>query len=202
MDNLTEKSKPSLKTTELSPLNWDKVAKDLRFIDLITQNAGASGYRVVISGGYAVDGNLGVITRPHNDIDIEVYGTEGDPWIIRDLVDRISQQKDYSGLKLKDKGRQEFYHAFFAKGSGFGADIYYVQTVGNPFAERKVVVKKDGSRTPEHPFNTRRVVLERTIFEVVNPKEQLEDILKKAEKTGVVRPEHKQDVENLRALTS
>lgn len=198
---MTEKSRPSLKITELSPLDWDKVGKDLKFIDLITQDAKGFGYRVVISGGYAVDGNLGRITRPHNDIDIEIYGVEEDPWIIRDLVEAITQERDYSELKLIDKGRQEFYHSFFVEGNGLGADIYYVQVISDPFAETKIVVKKDGSTTSEHSFNTRQVVLEGTVFEAVEPKEQMDDILTKAEKAESIQPKHKQDIDNLRAIT-
>lgn len=197
MDNLAEKSRPSLKLTELSPLVWDKVGKDLKFIDLITQDAKGYGYRVVISGGYSVDGNLGRVTRPHNDIDIEVYGTEEDPWIIRELVETISQEKDYSDLELIDKGRQEFYHTFFVEGNGLGADIYYVQLVGDPFAETKIVVKKDGTTTSRHSFNTGQVMLEGIAFEVVGPREQLDDILKKAE---ILKPKHQQDIENLKIL--
>lgn len=200
MDNLTKKLQNSLKLTVLTPEDQEKVTKDLKFIDFITQDAISLGYRVVISGGYSVDGNLGRITRPHNDIDIEIYGTEEKPQVVYDLVEKISKHEEYSELKLIDKDRQEFYHSFFAEGNGLGADIYYVQVVSESFAETKVVVKKDGLTTPRHSFNTGMVVLEGVAFEVVSPEDQLADILKKAEKAEVVKPKHQQDIENLKIL--
>jgi hypothetical protein len=200
MDNLTEKSKTSLKLTELTPKDQEKVTKDLRFIDLITQGAKFMGYRVVISGGYSVDGNLGQITRPHNDIDIEVYGTDQEPKIVPNLMASIKQQEPFSELEITDRGRQEFYHSFFVEGNGLGADIYYVQVVSDPFAETKVVVKKDESFTAEHSFNTKQVVLEGVAYEVVGPKEQLDDILAKRQKGQDLKPKHEQDIENLKTL--
>lgn len=200
MDDLIEKSEVSLELTELSLKDWEKVGKDLVFINLLTNDAKSLGYRVVISGGYCVDGNIGRITRPHNDIDIEVYGTDQQPQVINELVKNITHQEQFSGLKLEDKGRQEYYHSFFIEGNGLGADIYYVCVVENPFVETKVVVKKDGSLTPRHSFNTKKVVLNGIAFETVGPKEQLEDILKKRQKGNDLKPKHEQDIENLKAL--
>lgn len=202
MVSLIEKSEIALRLTELSPKDWEKVRKDLDFIGLMTNCAKSLGCRVVISGGYSVDGNMGRITRPHNDIDIEVYGTNQQPQIVHKLVEDIVQQDPFSELKLEDKGRQEYYHSFFVEGNGLGADIYYVCVTENPFAETKVVIKKDGTLTPEHSFNTRWVVLNDIAFEVVGPKEQLDDILKKRQKAGNLKSKHEQDIENLRTLLS
>lgn len=100
MDDLIEKSEVSLELTELSPKDREKIKKDLAFIGLLTNDAKSLGCRVVISGGYATDGNLGRITRPHNDIDIEVYGTDQQPKVIQKLIEKIKQKDQFCELKL------------------------------------------------------------------------------------------------------
>lgn len=116
------------------------------------------------------------------------------------MIEEIKQQEQFRELKLEDKGRQEFYHSFFIEGNGLGADIYYVRVAENPFLDTKVVVKNNGSLTPSHLFNTRQVVLNGTAFEVVCPREQLDDILKKRQNGKDLKPKHEQDIENLRSL--
>lgn len=200
MDESTEKSENTLKLTELSPKDWEKVSRDLVFVGLMTSLAKSLGYRVVISGGYSIDGNLSRITRPHNDIDIEIYGNNPQPQMVQELIEKIKDQGQFSELELDDNGRQEFYHSFFIEGNGLGADIYYVQVADNPFADTKVVVKKDGSLTSSHAFNTRQVSLNGIVFEAVCPREQLDDILKKRQSGKDLKSKHEQDVENLKTL--
>jgi len=200
VNDFKESETKRFKSTELSQDNWSKVRKDLSFIDFVTTRAREEGFRVVISGGYSTDGNIGQITRPHNDIDIQVYGSDSTPQIIQKLTDEVKEKGEFSELKLKDKGRQEYYHTLFIEGNGLGADIYYVRVTGNPFAMTKVVVKNDGSTTEEHAFNTNNVSLEGVCFEATTPEEQLNDIQEKRKRGYKVKPRHDQDIVNLELL--
>lgn len=62
------------------------------------------------------------------------------------------------------------------------------------------MVKKDGTHTLEHSFNTRQANLEGVSFEVVGPGEQLDDILKKRQNGKELKPKREQDIENLKRL--
>jgi hypothetical protein len=64
----------TLKTSEVDKEDREKIQRDLSFIEFFTRHAAEKGLRVVVSGGYATDGNLSRVTRPHNDLDIIVYG--------------------------------------------------------------------------------------------------------------------------------
>jgi len=114
--------KRELATIPLTEKEKRKAKKDLKFIKTLTGKAKQDGFRVVISGGYSTDGNLGQITKPHNDIDILLYGDEPDAAdVVNNLVQEIGKEdKDFSGLQIEDKGRKDFYHAFFAKRNGSG----------------------------------------------------------------------------------
>ena len=105
-------------------------------------------------------------------------------------------------MGLKDKGRQEYYHVFFAEGNGLDSDIYYIQVTGNPFDQEKYVVKKDGSHTEKQTYDTVNVVLEGVTFEATNPTSELVDKLYKRKIRGdVPKVRHDQDMENLKLIT-
>jgi len=185
--------------SEITETDWQKIRNDLHFIDLMTSSAKKKGYRLIVSGGYAADGCLGRITRPHRDIDIPVYGQNNATIeVVREFVAGVKENEPaFSGVEVKDKGRQEFYHSYFAEGNGLGADIYYIQVTGNPFSQEKFVVKKDGSVTEKQEFETVKVSLEGISFEAVAPVPLLADKLSKQ-----VTPKHNQDIANLRLITN
>lgn len=186
-------------TTDLSASDKEKLRKDLNFINQMTVNAQSVGCRVVISGGYANDGALGQITRPHGDIDLQVYGKKDNATeLIKQLVDESS--KDIGNLNLTDKGRETYYHTFKANGNGLGADIYYVQVVTDPFSNQKIVLKSDGVQNELQYFNTSNVILEGITFEAVNPDEGLKDITSKRNRGFGIKNKHDQDIINLREL--
>lgn len=188
-------------TTELSEKDREKILRDLKFIQKMTANANNVGCRVVISGGYANDGALGQITRPHGDIDLQVYGTKDDAINqIKLLVEESSEELGV--LNLEDKGRETYYRTFKAKGSGIGADIYYVQVVTDPFDSQKIVLKSDGTQNEKQYFNTSEVTLEGVTFEAVNPDEGLRDITSKRENGYGTKEKHDQDIINLTRLLS
>ncbi|OGM10868.1 hypothetical protein A2W13_00200 [Candidatus Woesebacteria bacterium RBG_16_36_11] len=201
MDNLKEKDIKNYQTTELNENQRIKVNKDLSFIDFITKKSKEYGYRTIISGGYSVDGNLGQITRPHNDIDIQIYGNKSDSQIIRKLIDEANDG-EYLELNLKDKGEQLYYHSYFVEGNGLGADIYYIHVLENPFDKNKIVIKRDSTQTDKHPFNTRNVTLNGVSYEVISPHEQMKDILNKRDRGDKFKSEHNQDLANLELLLS
>lgn len=193
-----------LQVSEITEDDWQKIKRDLSFINLISGLARGNGLRLIVSGGYAADGNLGRITRPHRDVDIQIYGQEEKAEkLINQLIEEIKEREpDLSALEVKDKERKEFYHSFFVEGNGLGADVYYIQVVGNPFDDRKVVVKKNGNHTKEQDFDTVQVKLGGVSFEATSPTEELVDIFYKREIRGdEPKSEHEQDIANLKLIT-
>jgi len=192
-----------IKITEVGKSDWKKINSDLRFIQLINRFAEDDNLRVVISGGYANDGTLGQITRPHNDIDVQIYGNSSNPQdVVENLTQAVMGDDNYSGLEIKDKGRQEYYHSYFVEKEGLGADVYYIQVVGNPHDDEKQVVKSDGTYGEAHEFDTNTVSLEGVSFEAENPTSGLVDILYKRNIRGdKLKAKHEQDITNLRLIT-
>jgi len=191
-------------TSEVTETDLNKIQKDLRFISLMTKLAKEKDCRLIVSGGYAVDGNLGRITRPHGDIDIQIYGQSSESErIVRELVASAKKGEPLlSEVEVRDKGRQEFYRSFFAKGNGLGSDIYYVQVTENPFGIEKHVVKKDGTISERQEYEIVEVTLEGTTFEAISPTPELVDKLYKREVRGdEPKSKHDQDMANLRLIT-
>ena len=191
-------------TSEVTETDLKKIHKDLRFIDLMTKLAKAKGCRLIVSGGYAVDGNLDRITRPHGDIDIQIFGQGGESeQIIKELVTKVKEdESSLSDMEVRDKGRQEYYHSFLAKGNRLGSDIYYVQVTENPFGTEKHVVKEDGTITERQEYETEEVNLEGVTFEAISPAPELVDKLYKREVRGnEPKSKHDQDIVNLRLIT-
>ena len=60
--------KKKFSCSEVEKDDLKKIGRDLEFIKLTTEIAKELGLRAIVAGGYAVDGSLGQITRPHNDI--------------------------------------------------------------------------------------------------------------------------------------
>lgn len=76
--------------SKVTEADWKKIRNDLRFIDLMAQLVKENGCRLVVSGGYAVDGCLGKVTRPPRDIDIQIYGRARESeQIVRELVEGV-----------------------------------------------------------------------------------------------------------------
>ena len=75
-----------LLTSEVGEKDWQKIRNDLHFIERMTELAREKGCRLIVSGGYAVDGSLGRITRSHVDIDIQIYGQENGEHLVKDFI--------------------------------------------------------------------------------------------------------------------
>lgn len=189
--------------TEINEKDLQKIKKDLLFIQLLSKLARESQCRLVVSGGYAVDGSLGKLTRPHGDIDVEIYGNSNNAELVNQLIETIQKEEPtFSDTTLLGKERQDYYHSFGVKGKGFGADIYYVQVTGNPFDRDKYVVKKDDTTTERQEYNTVDVTLDGVSFEAVDPTSELVDKLYKRHIRGdEPKSKHDQDIDNLRLIT-
>lgn len=204
MEDNKEMTTKKLVTSEVTEKELEKIQRDLRFIGFVSKLAKEKNCRLIVSGGYAVDGSLGGITRLHGDIDIQIFGQSGESdRIVSELVaGAIKDESSLSDTVIHDKERQEFYHAFVAKQKGFGADIYYVQVKDDPFGVDKYVVKKDGTITERQEYETVEVTLEGVTFEAINPTIELVDKLYKREIRGdEPKTKHGQDIANLRLIT-
>ena len=174
--------------------NLDKIATDLSFISSLTEKAKQQGIRIVIHGGYAVDGAIGKVTRPHNDIDIQIYGN------FEDGLQIVKQLVDIEGVKITDKKTDTFYHNYYAQKDNFRADIYYIRLKNNPFEKHKIIIKNDGTESEPHEFETQIVTLNGVSYEAVLPSEELNDKVTKKKKGYKPRKEIDQDIENLKSL--
>ena len=119
-------------TQNLSPEQETRSIGDFQVIEKLTQAAPNLGMRVIISGGYAVDGFLGKITRPHNDIDIQIYGIESNPErAVERILDAISS--DQFKYTMKDKGRSKYYHNL----------LYHYEDNSDSFNRRTLWLEKE-----------------------------------------------------------
>jgi len=191
-------------TSEISEKDWQKINNDIRFIEMMTKSTKEKGCRLIVSGGYAVDGSIGQITRPHRDIDLQIYGQEDGEELVKNFIASVKiGEPSFSEIELKDKGRQEYYHSFFAEGNELGSDIYYIRVTGNPFDQEKYIIKKDGSYSERQAYNSVQVVLEGIVFEAINPTSELVDKIYKRKMRGdAPKLKHDQDIENLKLITN
>ncbi len=172
----------------------EKTQRHLQFISSLTEEAKKYGIRIVIHGGYAVDGSIGKVTRPHNDIDIQMYGNSEDGLQI------VKQLVDLEGVNITDKKVETFYHNYYAQKDNFRADIYYIRLKNNPFEKHKIIIKNDGTEGESHEFETQIVTLNGVSYEAVLPSEELNDKVTKREKGYKPRKEIDQDIKNLKLL--
>lgn len=194
-----------IQINELSKEQRKKCHNDLVLISLFSRIAKEKGFRVIISGGYAVDGALGMLTRPHNDIDIQIYGRSPDAnAVITELFALLGQiDEQFKDYKIDDRGRSEFYHNFYITVGNTIADTYYLQTVDSPFDKDKKLVKKDNSSTLPHPFESKVTTLEDFTFEVQEPSIEIADKIFKREYRGDEKKhKHEQDIYNLKLITT
>ncbi len=174
--------------------NLDKTARDLNFISSLTKRAKEMGVRIIIHGGYSVDGALGKITKPHKDIDIQAYGnSDNAKEVLQNLLNSIqSGQFDPKGVRWRDKGRSTFYHNFLVINGDFCADFYYIKVEGDPFDKEKIIIKSDGSKNETQEYRTHQVKLNGVSFEATLPEDELNDKKEKKHREDIDR-----DIANL-----
>lgn len=183
-----------------------KTKYDLRLIDALVKQGQKMGLRVVIHGGYATDGFLGQITRYHDDIDVEVYGTSEDAEATIDTLVNHAGTSITSGFFEfevdEGQGKRDFYHNFVIKTGNTSLDVYYTQTKTLPFGEDKIIIKKDGSLSHQK-FGKQYGKVGNISYEIQDPLTGVVDKIYKREYRGDPKFEkHEQDIENLRQVVS
>lgn len=194
-----------LKKQPLTSQEAEKVKNSIYLINLLQEAGKILGYRIVISGGYATDGALGKITRPHSDIDIQIYGKNNHAEEAVKILFRHLEQDDsfYKDLVIQDKGRKDFYHNFLIEKDWLGADIYYLQVKNDPLDENKVIIKSDGTFTEPHPYSKSKGKLDGIEFEIQEPLTEIVDKIYKRDYRGDEKKDkHAQDISNLETITN
>lgn len=178
-----------------------KSQEGLSLISLLTKVGRDNGFRIIISGGYAVDGFLGEITRYHNDIDIQIYGTkENAEEVVERLLDSIAPADGWE-YTTEDKGRKKYYHNLVYKFRNSTLDIYYLQTKTNPLGKEKFIIKADGSVDEQEFGKPIYGKLGNISFEIQDPLVEMKDkIYKREERGDPKRYEHDQDINNLKLV--
>lgn len=186
--------------TAITEEEREMISNQLHFIAQVTEINLKKGFRTVISGGYAVDGHLGEITRPHNDIDIQIYGKDVMTKALLEAICLDSLPSQHGKLDIEDRGRKEYYHQFFI--NGIGAEVYYLQVVTKPFSDTKIMVRSDGTYSDEHEYDTKMVYLNGVRFEAQSAVIELADKIFKREHRGDAKQaKHEQDIYNLKLIT-
>jgi hypothetical protein len=190
-------------TQDLTKDQHDKIGKDLQLISLVANVGKDLGCRAIIAGGYAVDAALGQITRPHNDIDIQLYSQDNDGLeFVKTLLGAVAKNDpQFVNFSIDDKVHKEYYRNLYIKIGGTIADVYYIQTKNNPFDDLKIIVKKDGSFSEPHHFETKKFTLNGVEFEGQDPLTEIVDkIYKRDYRDDPKLERHEQDIDNLKAI--
>lgn len=180
-------------------INNSKIKSDISFIKKIILFAKQLKWRIVISGGYGLDGYLRTITRSHGDLDIILYGQEK-------RVQAGEEIRTFIETHIKDSvitiNSEDYYLEIDVHGHNFVGNIYYVQTVKNPYKDLNQVYKMDGTlviNSSEDFPPPQSGDLCGLVVEVQDQKAHLEDILRKR-KSERSLPKHDQDIQNIKSL--
>lgn len=176
-------------------INHGKIKRDMSALKRLISLAKKHGWMCVVSGGYGLDFAMGRITRSHGDLDVIVYGQN----------DRSEAEKtltEHFGVQNTLVTDEEFYRVFDVNCSGFGADIYYVQTLNEPAVDIHKVIKANGSVVTNGDADFPPPVkgeLSGIRVLVQDQDAHRRDILAKG---GAANPKYKNDLENITALLS
>jgi hypothetical protein len=175
-----------------------KIKKALLLIEILTKNGRENGFRIIIQGGYAVDGFLGEITRHHNDVDIGIYGIGENA---KEIVGKLFEKCGIGGGRItEDRGRKEYYYNFIYKLGDLNLDIYYIQAKTSPLGKEKFIIKSNGEVDEQEFKEPTYGKLGDITFEITDPLKEMKDKIYKREVRGdPKRPEHDQDLSNLKS---
>jgi hypothetical protein len=177
-----------------------KVTSDLNFLSRLLSFSKNKGFRVVVSGGYGLDGILEEITRPHNDLDMTLFAKGDRKKTVKAVKSFIVNYFPSATITTKPG---YFYEAVEINAKGFGAAIYVVETINNPLKDIRTIKLTDGKTqvNSEKRFPPPvKAELHNLQFEAQNPNLHLADILYKRKKEKRLK-KHKQDIQNLRQIT-
>lgn len=181
-------------------INLVKVQRDLGLIKSMQKLSISRKWRIVVSGGYGLDILLGQVTRQHGDVDLILYGNVPRNEAVKQITEFLNLSLSNPQINIQE---DMFYSDIDVNSPGLGANLYFVETAGNPFSKIHKVKKLDGdivtnseNRFPS-PVQGKLGEIE---IEVQNPNLHLADILYKRRKQEN-RPAHDQDIKNLESLT-
>lgn len=178
-------------------LNHHKINYDLSVITQFGILAHTYNWRMVVSGGYGLDGAIGQITRNHNDLDMILYGSQSRARARELFHSACRSLLRVPVLVFKE---EEFYLECDVKSDVFVGNFYYVQTQNDPYNDLSTVIKNDGSiitNTPTDFPPPQKGSLNDLTFEIQDQSSHLKDILAKG---GGNTTRHSYDLVNLEIL--
>src|SRR5690606_33307394 len=100
-----------------------KINSDIKFIEECIKYSKTNDWRVVVSGGYGLDGYLRTITRSHGDLVIIIYGQDN-------RVQAEEEIRIFIETHIKDSvitiNSEDYYLEIDVHGHNFVGNIYYV----------------------------------------------------------------------------
>ncbi len=174
-----------------------KLHNDLSFIAKFQEFCKAKDYRMVVYGGYGLDGFYQKITREHGDSDLVIYGQTDRVNASLSITSFITTLLPQSTIKQINS---PFQSEFKVKDSGFSLDLYYVQTQDHPLLNIHTVVKENGEIVANDPKvfpPPEKGNLGKLEIEVQNQGSHFKDILAKG---GATEPKYERDLKLLYPL--
>lgn len=182
-----------------SNINDEKLQVHLGFIDSFSYWCRAQNWRLVVYGGYGLDGYLQTITRNHGDVDLVLYGRLPRAQAIAQIVDYLHNA--IKGVEVKSKD-EDFLIDIKVKSPNISGNFYYVQTVEDPFINLNRVVKTDETIVTNTPTQFPPPVKGKLVdlsVEVQDQSAHLADIIRKRG-SDITLSKHDQDIANIQAL--
>lgn len=184
----------------LHPTNMDKIVVDLNFIKAVQAVASDNHWRVVLSGGYGLDLQLGQITRSHGDVDLILYSQAQRSTFLATFTKVLQTLVLDPHIEVKE---EEFFSDLSLKSKTVRGNLYLVQTALDPLLNIQQVVTLSGrvvTNTDERFPPPVRGKLDNLEIEVTNPNLHLADILNKRKVKGQLA-KHDSDILYLERLT-
>lgn len=180
-------------------INLEKVRSDLKFIQSFTEFTNHYEWRLVVYGGYGLDGYLQRITRSHGDIDLVIYGQSTRSVALKSMTKHLKGILQEVSIDSKN---EDFFIDIKVKSKDITGNFYYVQTAQNPYQNLNIVVKRDGDHITNSPSDFPlpvQGILGDLMVEVQDQHAHLQDIIRKR-KDNESFAKHDQDIENLNAI--
>lgn len=177
-------------------INLEKIRSDLKFIQTFTDFTNHYEWRLVIYGGYGLDGYLQQITRNHGDIDLVIYGQSIRSVALTRITQHLKGVLQEISIDSKD---EEFFIDIKVKSKDIVGNFYYVQTTRSPYQNLNIVVKRDGDHITNSPTDFPSPVAGRLgdmNVEVQDQSAHLGDILRKRSDAKSLS-KHDQDIKNI-----
>lgn len=176
-----------------------KLQIHLNFIDEFGKWCREQGWRLVVYGGYGLDGYLQTITRNHGDIDLVIYSHSPRSQALAYIIKYLNQTISEVEVKSKD---QDFLIEITVKSKSISGNFYYVQTANDPYQNLNSVIKLDGTQVTNSPKDFPHPVkgkIGKFEVEVQDQSAHLSDIFRKR-KDDKSLSKHDQDIANIQTL--